>query len=293
MSKLASRLLVFFIGVPLILAIVIAPFFNHLPLHVLICLIAGLAANELYDIFSLKFKLPSKIFIICNTVFVALVASAINVLPYFTGMHFSNGQELISYAYVIAITAILFVEVINTSEFEASIARIGLSAFIITYCGYLITFVSRLAQDKGYMDYTVPFVCVFLLMVFLCDSIAWFLGVLLGKNNRGIIKASPNKSIMGFIGGFIGSAGAGVIGILVWPEVFGESLVKMIFMGIMIALVSITGDLAESVIKRSAGVKDSGCLIPGRGGVLDSIDSIVVAAPVYYLLLEILFGPFA
>ncbi|MCI7397280.1 MAG: phosphatidate cytidylyltransferase, partial [Spirochaetia bacterium] len=62
--------------------------------------------------------------------------------------------------------------------------------------------------------------------------------------------------------------------------------------GILIAFSSIVGDLAESVFKRSADVKDSGHIIPGRGGVLDSIDSIVMSAPVFYLLFSIFFGPF-
>lgn len=58
------------------------------------------------------------------------------------------------------------------------------------------------------------------------------------------------------------------------------------------ALSSIVGDLTESVLKRSSGIKDSGKIIPGRGGILDSIDSIVVSAPIFYLLVSILFGPF-
>ena len=139
---------------------------------------------------------------------------------------------------------------------------------------------------------TVPVVCVFILMVFMCDSIAWFLGVLFGKGNRGIVKASPNKSCIGFLGGFIGSVGAGILGYYLWPQIFSGSVLKIIFTGLCMALSSIVGDLTESVFKRSSGIKDSGKIIPGRGGILDSIDSIVVSAPIFYLLVSILFGPF-
>ena len=59
----------------------------------------------------------------------------------------------------------------------------------------------------------------------------------------------------------------------------------MVLLGLAIAFSAIVGDLAESVIKRATGAKDSGRLIPGRGGLLDSIDSIIMAAPVYYVLI--------
>ena len=63
----------------------------------------------------------------------------------------------------------------------------------------------------------------------------------------------------------------------------------MIFMGILIATTGMLGDLVESVIKRCVGVKDSGCIIPGRGGLLDSIDSIIFAGPVFYMIIFLFF----
>ena len=110
------------------------------------------------------------------------------------------------------------------------------------------------------------------------------------KKQPRVVKASPNKSVMGFIGGFAGSIAAGVLGYILWPNIFHGSILKIIFMGICIAFSSIVGDLTESIFKRSAGVKDSGHVIPGRGGVLDSIDSILMSAPVFYLMISILYG---
>ena len=127
-------------------------------------------------------------------------------------------------------------------------------------------------------------------MVFFCDSLAWFFGVLFGKNNRGFIKASPNKSIVGFAGGFLGSICGGILSYFIWPEVFEGSIVKIIVIGFILAFSSIVGDLIESVFKRSVGVKDSGHIVPGRGGALDSIDSLLMSAPIFYLLISIFYN---
>ena len=132
----------------------------------------------------------------------------------------------------------------------------------------------------------------FLIMVFFTDSVAWFFGVLFGKSTRGFVKASPNKSLVGFMGGLLGAAAAGVLGYFIWQDFFEGGLVKLIITGVLIAFSSIVGDLAESVFKRSAGIKDSGNIIPGRGGMLDSLDSIVMSAPIFYILFSIFFGPF-
>lgn len=292
MNKVASRLLIFFIGIPIVIAFIVAPFCNHILLHILVCVISALGASELYDIFSAKYKLLNKKIIIAESIFIPIVAALYAILPSL-GINFYSGQEIITFAYIVTILISFTVEVFSSKEFEESNARLASSIFIITYTGFLLTFISRMTTwTLDGKNITVPVVCVFILMVFMCDSIAWFLGVLFGKSNRGIVKASPNKSCIGFLGGFIGSVGAGILGYYLWPQIFSGSVLKIIFTGLCMALSSIVGDLTESVFKRSSGIKDSGKIIPGRGGILDSIDSIVVSAPIFYLLVSILFGPF-
>ena len=114
--------------------------------------------------------------------------------------------------------------------------------------------------------------------------------MLLGKNNRGVVAASPNKSVAGFAGGYVGCILASLIAQAALPHIFSGSLWKSIVFGVLVASAAIVGDLVESVFKRSAGVKDSGVIMPGRGGVLDSIDSLLFAAPVFYLSLLMLYG---
>jgi phosphatidate cytidylyltransferase len=137
------------------------------------------------------------------------------------------------------------------------------------------------------------FILTFLLIVFANDSLAWTAGMLFGKGNRGIVSVSPNKSIAGFIGGLAASALIGMGAALFFPEVFAPrrfpALPSGIILGLMSGIAGSLGDLGESAMKRSSGVKDSGFLIPGRGGVLDSIDSLALAAPVFYVICRFLF----
>jgi phosphatidate cytidylyltransferase len=137
-------------------------------------------------------------------------------------------------------------------------------------------------------------ILVFLLITYLNDAAAWAAGMGFGKGNQGIIPVSPHKSIAGFAGGLASSViiGIGAAGLL--PEAFSSSRLPSLpagaLLGLVVGAASTLGDLGESALKRSAGLKDSGTVIPGRGGMLDSIDSLAVAAPVYYILYRILFG---
>ncbi|MDO4506865.1 MAG: phosphatidate cytidylyltransferase [Spirochaetales bacterium] len=293
MSKVASRLFTFFVGVPLMIGIVMWPSLNHLPLHLVLILAASVGASELHDIFAVNHKLLPIKFLVCCSAFIATVAALFAVLPAIFNFNHPYGQEIITFAYILVLLLILVLEVFTAPDFKDSLDKIATSAFVITYTGFLLTFISRMTiwQMNG-TSITTPCICIFLLMVFFTDSIAWFFGVLLGKSTRGLVKASPNKSLVGFFGGLLGAAGAGVIGYFIWQDLFEGGLVKLIVTGVLIAFSSIVGDLAESVFKRSAGVKDSGNIIPGRGGMLDSLDSIVMSAPIFYILFSIFFGPF-
>lgn len=301
MNKVVSRLLIFFIGIPVVLGLVFLKAYNHLALHIALCIASFLASYELYDIFSVKMKLPPKPFIIFCSVIIPIVAAVSSIVPYFTQRPFLAGQEIITYSLIFSFFLILAYEVFTAKTFDDSNARLSGSILIVLYSGYLITFISRMTvfskevvSSDGFFvlqDVSIPFITLFLFMVFICDSLAWFFGMLFGKNNRGYIKASPNKSIAGFIGGTVGSVLAGILGYFIWPNVFSGSIVKVIILGLLIALSAIIGDLVESIFKRSANCKDSGHIIPGRGGILDSVDSIFMAAPVYYLLVSLFYGP--
>jgi phosphatidate cytidylyltransferase len=122
-----------------------------------------------------------------------------------------------------------------------------------------------------------------MLTVFVSDSAQYYSGRAFGKHHLAPA-ISPKKTIEGAAGGFI--FGALVLaGVGVWwlPSV---PIVCRFMLGVAIVIAGIAGDLFESMLKRSAGVKDSSALIPGHGGILDRVDALLFAAPVYYIVLK-------
>lgn len=277
MNKTGKRLLTFFIGIPLVLAIVFFNYMNHLALQITIGLFAIIGGNEFYNMLSLKIPLFSKK--------VVLILTAI--LPYVCYLFILTDMslELTPWFFICECILLMILESLHAKTFENSILKISGSALIIFYCGFLITFLSRLTsiENSSYI------ISLFFLIVFICDSLAWFFGVLFGKSTRGYIAASPNKSLVGFLGGIFGAVLISILYKLIFPNIITTSYLKITLIGLFTSFASIIGDLIESVFKRSCGVKDSGNIIPGRGGVLDSIDSILIASPVFYICYHFLF----
>jgi len=120
------------------------------------------------------------------------------------------------------------------------------------------------------------------LVIWASDTGAYYAGTAIGKH-RLYEKISPKKSVEGLVGGTAASMVTALLCKL-WL-VKGLGTLEALVLGAVLALVGTVGDLAESLLKRSAGVKDSGTLIPGHGGILDRMDSMLFAAPVlfYYL----------
>jgi phosphatidate cytidylyltransferase len=128
-----------------------------------------------------------------------------------------------------------------------------------------------------------------MLIVMTNDSAAYYIGSAFGKH-RLYEAVSPKKSIEGALGGLAGS----LVGTMSAKFTFflQLSLSDAIITALVIGMIGQTGDLFESLLKRSFGVKDSGSIFPGHGGVLDRMDSILFAAPVTYYYAVYLFGRF-
>jgi phosphatidate cytidylyltransferase len=130
---------------------------------------------------------------------------------------------------------------------------------------------------------------VALMIVWAADSGAYFAGRRFGKTKLSP-RISPNKTVEGMIGGVVaGMLVALVAAPLVDPGIHPKELVYVAIVAIWTILFSVVGDLFESLLKRHVGAKDSGTLIPGHGGVLDRIDSVLAALPVFAIG-KLLFG---
>ncbi|MCF0238679.1 MAG: phosphatidate cytidylyltransferase [Sphaerochaetaceae bacterium] len=170
-------------------------------------------------------------------------------------------------------------------EFKGSLERAAKNTILVIYPSYLMCFLLKFLSIPGMNPYIVS---LFLLLVFGNDIMAYIVGMLFGRSNAGIFKVSPKKSIAGFVGSVVGA----IVISIAYYSIFSSKLPDMtIFqqtvLGILMSLGANIGDLLESAFKRSAKVKDSGKLIPGRGGALDCLDSILSTAPLFYIFFYI------
>lgn len=283
MNKILRRLLTFFIGLPLVVLIVYFNLYNHLVLHCAITVFSCIASVEVYNLLNKNIPMQKK--------WVVVGLATLIPISTYACILFNLDFVISTLVFLASFMILLIMEIFYPNPqnpdipFTDSNKKVVGSLFVLLYGGYLLSFLSRMTV----FPHSREFIITFLILVFMCDSAAWFFGVLFGKGTRGIVKASPNKSLVGFIGGILGSIASGILCAFIWPDVFSGSLWKMVVLGLCVSIAAILGDLAESVFKRSAGEKDSGNIIPGRGGALDSIDSILMAAPLFYFVAGLLY----
>ena len=138
---------------------------------------------------------------------------------------------------------------------------------------------SDISVDPYHGAKLVLYVCF---LVWAADSGAYFAGKSMGKRKMAP-HVSPNKTIEGLIGGIIAAL---IVGWLFagWFDIQFTSPVHMVIITLITVVISVLGDLVESMFKRVSGIKDSSNIIPGHGGILDRIDSLTAAFPVFALL---------
>lgn len=123
------------------------------------------------------------------------------------------------------------------------------------------------------------------ILIWVNDTFAFLVGKTFGKHKL-FEKVSPKKTIEGFVGGFIFSI---VAGIILAQFLMLQSYIHWIFIAVLASFFGTLGDLVESKFKRIANVKDSGNIMPGHGGVLDRLDSIIFVAPIVFLFYQIIY----
>jgi phosphatidate cytidylyltransferase len=283
MKKIIQRLIVFFIGFPALIALVILfPQYNHLLLNLVCIAFTILGAVEFRNILTHKNLVIS--------VPEAVILGAISPAAWTVVVSFGVEGNIVPGAFILGACWLLVSSIFADGEkLDLYIGRTTAGFAVMIYPGLFIAWIVQMSVfPKGDLV-----ILIFFLIGLLNDAVAWLAGMLFGKNNRGIVAVSPKKSIAGFIGGMAVSVGTGLFAAAFFPSAFTSRVMPSLPAGALLGFgagaAAILGDLAESALKRSAGVKDSGTLILGRGGALDSIDSLALAAPVYYIIYQVLF----
>jgi len=191
-----------------------------------------------------------------------------------------GGRPFDGYAALAVLGAIqlpIFLEQIVRFGAADAIRRVGLTYLAVTYLGAGLGVMLAIRMKLG-----VAALALFLATVKCADIVAYFVGSGLGRHKL-IPWLSPGKSWEGLIGALAAGAIVSVLSVLALR--FNMTVGRAAILGLVIAAAGQAGDLCESLLKRSAGVKDSGAVVPEFGGALDILDSLLLSAPVAYLML--------
>lgn len=199
-----------------------------------------------------------------------------------THLHFLNASVVISAAvWVFAILPTVY-----RGQADVSASSVGWTLF-----AFVSLFSTWAALAHLYSSRSARYVLSLLILIWIADIVAYFAGKAFGKNKLAP-RISPGKTREGALAGVIGVLLWVLGSAIFWQDSFGSVLVQQWswlgagLLAVLLAIVSIAGDLFESLLKRRAGVKDSSQLLPGHGGVYDRIDAVVAVVPLAYLLTE-------
>jgi len=174
-------------------------------------------------------------------------------------------------------------------ENSTGLTAIAVTLFGLMYVPWLLNFIQKIFFFPGVEGKF--FLLYFIMLTKFSDMGAYVVGSLIGRHKM-IPRISPGKTWEGFVGAIVVSTGASVV----FVHYFGSHMAGMnvhhaIVLGIILSSTAVVGDLIESLFKRECGAKDSGNVLPGIGGVLDLLDSILFNAPIMYLYLRHILVP--
>ncbi len=286
--KPSNLLLRIFTACMLIPPLIWVCYAGGLPFVAVVAVLNVLAISEFYGFIAAKGATPHRLL-------GYIAAGALPVIVYY-------GTQSTAMTFLTVVLLTMMIRQLTNAEIEEAIASVSATFFGVFYVGWLLSHavsvrfmseeISLRAGQSVDPQIGFFFMIFCLVAAVFSDTAAYFVGRRYGRHKLAP-EISPNKSVEGAIGGLaIGGLFGGVATKFVFDSFVPGNLaadftyLAAALFGVAIAAVSIIGDLVESVLKRDADLKDAGSLLPGVGGVLDRIDSGLLAIPVmYYLLL--------
>lgn len=264
-------------GIILIVLLVSAVFFLPRPLvAIVIALIVGMGLLEFYDLSTSKGFNPFKLFGIFSGIILSVTTYI--VLSY----NFKADVNELILAILFLILASAFVKYGFKKDASAFIVNTSVTLLGVLYVSFLFTFIIKLRYMISF-DAGKGYVISLFIITKSSDIFAYIFGMKLGKHKL-IPRISAKKSVEGSIAGLLGSL---LISLLLkfWflKELSWEMAATL---GLLLSVAGQAGDLIESLMKRDAQAKDSGRFVPGLGGVLDFMDSLLFTAPVMYIFMK-------
>ncbi|WP_022852184.1 phosphatidate cytidylyltransferase [Limisalsivibrio acetivorans] len=204
---------------------------------------------------------------------IPVLASAV-IIP--AGFYIGTGDS-IGFAIFLSVMLVFLSKLFGKKPLEDTYRTVGVTLLIIIYYPFLASFLVLLRMENYHWLFYL------FAVTWMNDTFAFYVGSRFGKR-RLYEKISPKKSVEGLIGGFAG----GITGAALYSYFFmGIGVFNIVVTGIILVAAGVIGDLAESMFKRRSGIKDSGTLFPGHGGILDRTDSLIFAAPVLYYYIRL------
>lgn len=193
---------------------------------------------------------------------------------------------LLAITLVVSIKCIIFL-------FYDSVQKISISSKYLYLLGYItLPFLFIVKISFGTNSYNPKIIIGLFVLIWTNDTFAYLVGKSMGKHKL-FERVSPKKTIEGFLGGMVFAAFAGFLISKLYiqpsPAFSGKSILIWTIIALIVSVFGTIGDLIESKFKRIAGIKDSGSIMPGHGGILDRLDSVIFVAPIIFLFYQILY----
>ena len=270
-----TRILTALVALPLLFAAIILPWYIPETVWIFVGIAILALAAGLFEFFSLTKKMELK-----ADAGVGYIGAAVFTFAFAVDAPTRSPEFLILIAALFVIAVLISQTFRFQADFTKMLAGIGVTLLGVFYLAFLGGFL--IAMRVGFENVpalSTKLLLFFFIVIFASDIGAYFTGKTLGKHKL-VPKISPGKTWEGLVGGITGAVAAAALCTWVFfPELPYKFSIPL---SAVMAIVGILGDLAESAIKRGAGAKDAASILPGHGGLLDRLDSLLFNAPIFY-----------